>query len=344
MNILKSLPLCIVIICGLNVIETRAQSASLKYLENIDSQFENITADMWDYSAAVAHGKSARKVEKRRKEVLKSISEGIKKVEHMPDFEGDKKLRDSVVSFLKLDYNVMNNDYAKIMDMEEIAEQSYDGMEAYLLAQERADQKMHAATDMINAEQKSFAGDHNITLTEGKDKTGKKLEAAGLVFKYYNVFYLVFFKSYKQEAYLIDAMNKNDLNALKQNADALGRTSAEGIKKADSLKPFEGDGSIKTDCLAMLKFYNAEAIKDSPVMIDYSVKKENFDKLKKTFDGKSNHSAAETNDYNKAVADLNKSVAEYQKVNTDLNKRRTELLNKWNDTVSKFMDRHVPKK
>ena len=50
--------------------------------------------------------------------------------------------RDSVVRYLELSYAVLNNDYAKIMDMEEISEQSYDAMEAYMLAQQIANDKM----------------------------------------------------------------------------------------------------------------------------------------------------------------------------------------------------------
>jgi len=345
MKILKSTLVPFLLVCMLCFAKySSGQTSASKYLDDIGSQFENITADMWDYSAAVAHGKSARKVEKRRKEVLTSISEAKKKVESMSGFEGDKTFRDAVIAYLKLDYNVMNNDYAKIVDMEEVAEQSYDAMEAYLLAQEMATQKLHAANDELNAKQSSFAGAHGITITESKDKTSQKLEAAGLVFKYYNKAYLIFFKSYKQEAYMIDAMNKNDLNALKQNADALAKNSAEGIKKFDSLQPFNGDGSLKTEGIEMMKFYKSEATKDCPVMIAYSVKKENFDKMKKSFDAKSNHSQAEANEFNKSVAELNKANTDYQKVNQDLNNKRNDLLNKWNETVARFLDKQVPKK
>ena len=64
----------------------------------------------------------------------------------MPDFEGDKSLRDSTVSYLSLCYNVLNEDYSKILDLEEIAEQSFDLMEAYLLAQQKAGEKLDEAS------------------------------------------------------------------------------------------------------------------------------------------------------------------------------------------------------
>ncbi len=63
----------------------------------------------------------------------------------MPSYNGNKALRDSAVSYLKILYSVFNEDYSKLVNMEEIAEQSYDAMEAYLLAQEKAGEKLDQA-------------------------------------------------------------------------------------------------------------------------------------------------------------------------------------------------------
>ncbi len=326
-------------------IHAQNSQEALKYMESINKELNDITADMWDYTSAAAHGKSARKIENRRRDVLKSNLEAQKKIGKMPDFEGDKSYRDSVISFLKLSFNVLNNDFAKIVDMEEIAEQSYDAMEAYLLAEERANQKLNVTSQMLSAQQALFGASHGITMNDSKDKISLKLEAASEVYKYYNAVYLIFFKSFKQEAYMIEAQNKGDINAMKQDADALSKFSAEGIKQVDTLKPFKGDGSVKTDSKDMLLFYRNEATKDAPILINFSVKKENFDKIKAAFDAKpqNSRSQADVTSMNNAVNDYNKASNEYNKVNGESNKRRSELLNKWNDTVSKFIDKQVPK-
>jgi hypothetical protein len=326
-------------------LQAQSAAAAGKYMESINKELNDITTDMWDYTSAAAHGKSARKIENRRRDVLKSNLDAQKKIGKMSDFEGDKSLRDSVISFLKLSFNVLNNDFAKIVDMEEIAEQSYDAMEAYLLAEERASQKLNITSAMLNAQQQLFASSHGVTLSEGKDKIGQKLEAAGLVYKYYNVLYLIFFKSYKQEAYMIDAQNKGDINALKQNADALAKCSAAGMKTVDSIKPFKGDGSVKTECKNMLTYYKNESGKDAVILINYSVKKENFEKIKAAFESKpqNKRTQADVNGMNSAVNDFNKASTEYNKVNEDLNKKRTDGIAKWTDTVAKFIDKSVPK-
>lgn len=322
-----------------------AQSAG-DYLDKMSKEFKDISADMWDYTSAVAHGKSARKVENRRKDVLKSNMDAQNKIKSMGAFEGDKILKDSVLSYLKLSYNVINYDYAKIVDMEEISEQSYDAMEAYLLAQEKANEKLNASGDMVDQQYDAFAAKHGITLVDKESKIENNLKIAGEAFKYYNGVYLIFFKSYKQEAYMIDALNKNDVNALKQNADALGKVSDEGLKKIDALTAFKGDGTLKTTSKDLLTFYKKEASAKMPVIINFAVKKENFDKIKTAFDAKAPKSRTkeDVDGFNAAVNEFNAASNEYNTVNNELNNSRTNLLNKWNDAVSRFMDKQVPKK
>lgn len=322
-----------------------AQSAA-QYMETITNEFQNIAADTWDYTSAVGHGKSARKVENRRKEVLETNMEAQKKIQKMGAFEGDKSFRDSTLAFLKLSYYVINHDYAKIVDMEEIAEESFNAMEAYLSAQEKAGQKLKEAGKMIEAEQKIFAATHNINLIESKDKISTKLEEAGKVFSYYNRLYLIFFKPYKEEGYMLDALNKNNINGVKENAENLSKYSDEGLKYLDTVKAYKGDNTLKIACVNLLTFYKSEGTAKAPVIINYLTNKESFFKIKATFDSKSQSSRtkADVDEYNKAVNDFNDAANQYNALNQQLNAKRSELLNKWNEAVSDFMDKQVPKR
>lgn len=316
------------------------------YMNYINEQMKDMTADLWDYSAAIAHGKTARKIEKRRTDLLSTCENVKKTISKMPDYSGDGALRDSVVSFLALSYNVLNYDYAKIVDMEDIAEQSYDAMEAYMLAQEKAGDKLKASNDMLEQESKNFAARHNVTLVDNtKDQTAKKLETAGKVFDYHKDVYLIFFKSYKQEAYMLTAMNNNDMGSIQQNGDALSKTSTQGKALLDSIKAYNGDGSIKTACKELLTFYNDEATKKLSIIVDGLTKKENFEKIKAAFDAKpaANRTKADVDEYNKAATDYNTAMASFNKTNQDLNTKRQMLIDKWNNASQSFLDRQVPK-
>jgi hypothetical protein len=318
---------------------------AVDYMSAISDQFSKIMSETWDYTSAVAHGKSAKKVENNRKDLIKAIADAKKKISGMPGYDDDTAYRDSVVSFLTMDYNIMNNDYAKIVDMEEIAEQSYDQMETYLKAQELANAKLDRANDNLSVQQKLFATDHNISITENKDKIAKKLESSDRVIKYYNVVYLIFFKSYKYEAFLMDALIKNDAEDIEKNKNDLLASSTAGLAMTDTLKSFDGDASLKIACKGALTFFKTESGSKIQDVMDYYTAKSKFEKIKAAFDAKasSSRTKADVDEYNAAVAEYNKAGVKYNTTNTELNTKRTAAIDGWNKAGETFLDKHVPK-
>lgn len=317
----------------------------VQYMEKINNEFKKISDETWDYTRAVAHNKKARQIEGQRKQMLNANRNALTRVKNMQPFSGNSAYRDSTVRYLELSYNVLNNDYSKIMDMEEIAEQSYDAMEAYMLAQQIANEKMDAAFDVAVAAHEKFAEENNIKLIKESSETTEKLEKAGEVFGFYNKVYLVFFKPFKQEAYLIDAQNKSDINAMKQNQESLSKLAKEAKLKLKDIKPYKNNTTLKASCSDLMDFYSYEADTKVTSLIDFYLKKEKFDKLKTAIDKKGkNVSATEANEYNAAVAEYNKASNDYNKINAELNGKRTAALENWNNAVSKFLDRNVSKK
>jgi hypothetical protein len=319
---------------------------AIEYMDYISVEFDKISKDTWNYTSAASHGKKAKKVDNLRKEVINTVYDAIKKIEKMPKFNEDASLRDSMVSYLKLNYNVLKHDYEKIMDLEEISEQSYDMMEAYLKAQEIADMKLELAGNMIEAQQQIFADKHQVNLIYAEDKISNKLKEAHIVYDYYNIVYLFFFKSYKQEAYMLEALNKNDLNGIEQNNNALLNFSKDGLSKIDTLPPFKGDLSLKNAANQILIFYVNEAEVKVPILTDFLLKKENFEKQKKAIDAKppSKRTNQEIDDFNKSVNDFNQAVKTYNTTNQELNKERNKQLDNWNKLAFNFLDKNVPKK
>ncbi|MDD5571643.1 MAG: hypothetical protein PHD97_10895 [Bacteroidales bacterium] len=326
----------------------KAQDArsALAYMNGISVHSAAISKDLWDYMSAASHGKGARKVEKRRQELIETIYKAKNIINRMPKYNNDGTYRDSVVSFLKLDYLVLKEDFDKILDMEDIAEQSYDKMEAYMLAKQKASEKLNKANEMVNKIEEDFAKANGITLTEEKSKLSQKIEAANKVFDYYNKLYLVFFKGYKQEWYVLEAFNKSDINAAGQNRNALINTSKECLKKLDTIKSFNGDATLKMKCQKMLQFYEKEATSGFLKMMDFYLKKENFEKVKAAFDAKpeSKRKNEDIDEFNKAVKEYNDAIKDFNIVQGDLNKNRNMLLDQWNNGVEEFLDKHVPPK
>jgi len=227
--------------------------------------------------------------------------------------------------------------------MEEIAEQSYDLMEAYLLAQKEAGKMMDDATEMLNEEQAKFGKAHNINIVEDDSKLGKKLNKASDVYDYYNPIYLMFFKSYKQEVYLIASMEADDINAIEQNRKALISMADEDIKNLIAIKAYDSDLTLRNAALMMLRFYKKEAEKDAKVVTDFYLKKETYEKINVAFEKmkKKDRTQENVDRVNKAANEYNEAVQEYNEIIKITNKERTKNLDAWNKAVSKFLKSHI---
>ena len=307
-----------------------------------DGQLQ-ITQDFLSYISAVAHGKTARKIEKRRKDLVTAVATARNHVHALPAFEGDTAVKAAAYNYYTVDYNLLNNDYSKIVDMEEIAEESYDNMEAYLLAQEKAEDKLNESYAKWDAAFKEFAAAHNIKVQEDNSKMAKQAEVVHKVNGYYHQVYLVFFKSYKQEKYLTIAVEKKDLNGIEQSKNTLLKDVTEGFEKLNKIPAYEDDAELTGACRKALQFFQKEAKTSVPVISDFLLKNDNFEKLKKAMSSGGDHSKQAVDDYNKAVKDFNNAIIVYNKLNKEDNEARGKAIDEWNNGGQGFLNKHTPR-
>jgi len=347
MKILKKIMIVFLLFTALHVNKLYAQTdtkQAIVYMNELFVSFEDVKKDTWKYLKAVTGGKNILIVEKKRKNLLAELKTQKGITQKKEGYHSDVELRDAIIKYLDLSYTVLNEDFDKIMDMEEIAEQSYDLMEAYMLAKEKANQKLHTAFEGLNIAQKSFAEKHNINLLEGgKDKISQKIKRANEALKYYNKLYLIFFKCYKQEAYVLDAQNRNDISGVEQNVNTLSSFANESLQEIKPVGSFKGDVSLKSALRQIVSFYDREAKKDFPVITDFYIKKDNFEKLGKLMNSKKKKDLTkeDIDKYNKSVNEYNKAVKDVNKVNTKMNQQRKKYLGIWNNSVDKFFDKHT---
>lgn len=319
-------------------------NSPVDYMQQITDAMETTKRDTWKYLKAVTRGKRARKVERKRENLLEEIRNAKNIVRKMAKYDAEDPLRESVLDYLDMSYTVLREDYDKILDMEDIAEQSYDAMEAYLLAKEKASEKLNSSFDKVVEAQKEFAEQHDITLQEAEmDRTSEKIVKANETLKYYNDIYLIFFKAYKQEVYVMDALERNDLNSFEQSVNSLSAYADEGIKKLRELESFKGDASLKAGSRRILMFYKNEADRDFATLTDYFIKKDNFEKIKKSFEAKKkrDRTQKDIDQFNKAVKDYNAAAKKANRILEGGNSKRERYLENWNKTVENFFDNHA---
>ncbi len=317
-----------------------------KYMDEMGSFYGNLENKQWEYTNAVARGKNAKKVESKRQELLNSILEANRLVRRMPPYEEDASLRDSVSKFLLVKYAVLNEDYDKIIDLEAVAEQSYDLMEAYLLAQEEASNKLRETGDKMVEAQTTFAESHNVQLLESENsETGQKLDIASEVFEQHNGLFLIYFKCYKQDLYLNDAIQTGDINAMEQNANALMSYVKEGKKKVAEFSNFNGDRTLASATTNILNFYQKTCDQDFPKIRDFFQKKDQFEQIQRVMDAKkeSERTQSDVDQFNEAVQAYNEGANVFNEVTNKMFNERNQQVEDWYAVAQRFLDRNVPK-
>ncbi|POY35518.1 hypothetical protein C3L50_15995 [Flavobacterium alvei] len=315
------------------------------YLNYIDKETDIISKSTWKYTTTVAHTKNARRIDANRKSLIKSIQNATKKIEALKDgYKGDVEYRDQLLAYLSISEKQINQEYEKIIDMQEVAEQSYDEMEAYIMTRDLVNKKINEEIEKLNANQKIFANKYNIQIGEDTSELGKKMKLSNEVFENQTQLYLIFFKVNYTESVLSKAIESNDISAIQQNSNALEQYSNEGMEKLKTFKPFKNDMSLVLATKKVLEFTKKEALELAPTTVSFMMLNQKFQESKKVIDNKSASSRTkeEIDNFNKLVNEVNNEVGNYNKTINEFNVNRSNTINNWNVTSENFIAKYVP--
>jgi hypothetical protein len=316
------------------------------YLEFMAKESDIISRNTWKYTLAVAHSKSARKIDATRKGLVKSIQNAQKKVESLKNgYNGDIEYRDQMITYLTISENQINQEYDKIIDMQEVAEQSYDYMEAYILARELVNEKINSEVDKLNTNQKLFANKYGIQISESNSELSKKMKISNEVFDNQTELYLIFFKGNITDFNLMKATQDKDLSAIQQNAAALQQFAEEGLTKLKTFKSYKNDPSLVNATKKAMEFYQKEAAELAPKITSFLMLNEKMEESNTTMNNKKpkNRTKEEVDAFNKLVNDVNKEIGNYNKLNAKFNTDKSMIVNNWNAASDSFVSKHVPK-
>lgn len=331
--------------CSLSMFSQEFKSAA-EYLTYIEKEQGLISKSTWKYTTAVAHSKSARRIDNTRKQLVKSIEAAQKKISALKDgYKGDVEYRNQVLQFLDICKININEEYGKLIDMQEVAEQSYDAMEAYLLMRDLVNEKIDSENEKVQNGFKSFALKYNINITNGgSSELGEKIRISNEVFDYHTALYLIFFKVNFTDGNLYKAIENKDLSAIQQNANTLVQYADEGLEKLKTIKPYKGDSSILTTTKKTMDFYKKEAQQFVPKVVDFLMFNDKFENAKKTLEAKTakDRSKEEIDNYNAMVKQVNKEIDTYNKVGTANFNEKNNIITEWNNVGDNFISSHVP--
>lgn len=320
------------------------EDSPLTYMENINKAYKPVLTRQFDFARALAQGQSRDFVEKQRKVLLNEIRDSRIDIKNMPRYKGNAGLRDSTVAFLDVTFNLVSEDYARIVQLEPLAENGPEEMESFLMAQQVAYSRSSAAARGLKQAEEEFADQFGVRLVDSDDKFAKKLEELNRTFKYYNKIYLIFFKAYNQELSLFDAIETQKLDRMITEKRKLEVTANEGLSKLDKIGSYQGDKSLRTAARANLEFYRNESGVQLSQVIDYYEELETLRKLKAGLNEQGisrEERLRRTRLYNDQVQKVNESTPDLNVMNEELNNERARYLAQWNRVSEGFLQKFI---
>lgn len=314
----------------------------LNFIENIYSSKEKAT---WNYLWVIAKGNNSENVERKRQELVTINRKIRQEVADDIGFNGDTRLRDSLIRYLDTEFSMLTDDMEQIIDLEKIAEKSYDGMEAYILAKDEVFMKMErAGNGFINA-YNGFSKVHGIELSGNKSQLESRLENASQVFEYYHRVFLLFYKPFHEEKRLLNAMDSKNSEAMELHAVRLNTYANNSRALLHGFGPFRSDSSLYRICLELSIFYQLESLSLRPYsgyFSDYA----SYLEIKKNYEAipEDSKKQEDVDKYNQIVKSLNSKVNTFNLINEELNRNRRILLEKWNVAKAGFLFKHILQK
>lgn len=315
-----------------------------EYIDYVNKQQAAVNKKYVKFQSTSAHSSKERKARKDFNSLLEEVQKSEGNIRSMPPFNNNRAFRDSAASFFKL-YNItLQKDYNKVVDMQEIADQSYDLMEAYFTARDLVSAKLENQGEMLNVELKKFGEANNIKIIDANDDSdiGKMMKKIGEVNSYYDPIYLNFFKVYKQYAYLTDAIATKNIGSIEQNKNTLQQFATEALTKINSFGSFKSDNSLVNTSKKLIENYLKFANEKVQPQLDFFIADENFKKLDAEMKKKTNRTKADVDNFNAEVGNLNKLVAKSNEAGAFNNNVINPSLDNFNKAVSNFFSTHIP--
>lgn len=311
------------------------QEEALDYLEAISNEYESVVRSQWKYARSVMEGGD---YQREKADLIESINEAEKKIRIIPPYQNDRSLKDSVLLFLRLNRNMIREDYTRLADLQNLEERSFEELDEYLYAQQEAYARVNRLALNLRKEEEKFARKYSIRLVNRDDRLARRLEQLNELFSYYNTIYMAFYKAYSQELVVFKSIEGRQPAAISRHLSILSQYAAQSIREVRKEGGFQGDKRMYSAALKSLEFYKREATKDLVIVLSYYQKLDRLDELRE----ERKKGTQNADEYNSLVREINAAGGELNAVTEALNKERAELLQEWNDASSNFLALQVP--
>lgn len=225
------------------------------------------------YISKAAHSDNEKKIENRRLDVVQQNELALARLAKLKAYEGDKDFKGKATEALYQQLKVYSDDYKQVDFLAATRTKSVENMEAYFRAQERAEAKLQAVGDSVNAAQLRFARHHGMSITRDKevDELDRYIAQVSEVNAYQHRVVVPQFRLEKAIARVTDALNAQDAAAFETARTQLLADAKLAQDELAAIQPFRNKDTQYRDAATNLaKLYtelaNSQFVKTQALM------------------------------------------------------------------------------
>lgn len=265
-----------------------------------------------EYIVHSVHNENFKEVEDKRQGVLFQIDLAIHNLEKLKPLESGDEMREKALEVFKLYKKLYSEDYGKINLLKRTKENSFENMETYFDALDKAESEINNSFNELNKVQLDFAEKHELKIKE-HEKDGT-MEIIANLNKYSRAVFLEYFKVYKlSSAFMNETVEQNDETA-ETTGEALLKGTEDAYTNLKNIEAYKGDEDYKNKAMAYVAYNKLFSTKDFPSIMSILTKEE--------------RSQAD-------IDSLNEILTQYYNDTND-------LLNQFNNANLNLMRTHIP--
>jgi len=325
---MKKISLLLLISCFATLSFSQEFDRPIDYLEYLSQDRPQISENLMRYISATVHSDNEAEVNRKRKRLIGTIGKVKDNVSQAPPFEDNSDLKDAMMEYFTLNYEVLNDDYSRIVDMKQVS-----------------DQKVDAAQQKLDEAIVSFTSAHDIKLVASDDKVSNMLRKANSVTEYYNSVFLIVFKTQRQRMDMYEAMAARDVEAIEKSQKLIVKYADEGLNAVNGLSDFDGDSSLKDAAKQRLKFYKEEANQLGMTSITFQLEQERLDEMGAKLEKQKakNRKKGDVLAYNKLAEEMNAAANAINAQAAKYGNLSQQNQLAWLQVVELFRRKHIPK-
>ncbi|MEM9022718.1 MAG: hypothetical protein AAGB22_03190, partial [Bacteroidota bacterium] len=169
------------------------------------------------------------------------------------------------IAVFKLYQEAYANDFNEAMRLKKDKENSYEAMERYFKAQEKAERKLSQASERFEKAQRQFAEKHGMVLQEDDAASGLLTRIAA-VNRYSRRVFLAYFRVAKADAAFMQGVEERKTGQLDKQRQQLENATEQVLSELDTVQPFRGNTAFRDATKKLVQFYHDLAVKDYPTL------------------------------------------------------------------------------